>query len=151
MAIVTYFTDRQSGTITPLDITERLKETIVMSAPDTAPASADVIELIDIPADMYIKDGYVNVTKVEGATCTATVGDGVDPNGYILSLDLDTLGVTKFDGAHSGMTDYVLAEPHVGAVAYSAVDTLDMTLSNNCSTAEFDIVIIFDYIRDTSE
>jgi len=151
MATRTEFTDAQSA-VTGLQADGVIKERIDFSKYGGM-ASGDVVQLINIPAGMLVKDVSLLLVTLEGATCTGTVGDAVDPNGYITSADLDaTVGdILATDGTHTGMTAYVITSPHMGGVRYTAADTIDITLSNAASTAVFDIIIEYTHIRDTSE
>jgi len=149
MATVTYFTDRQSAH-TPLEGHGSFRQRLDFSK-NGGQASSDVVQLCHIPAGMIVTSVDIRLITVEGSTCTGTIGDAVDPNGYHTSMDLDGTADTLYvsNGAHTGNTDYVLANPNVGGVLYASADTIDITLSNASSTAVFDIIVGYRYTAQT--
>ncbi len=95
-------------------------------------ASGDVLSIWDIPANTVIKNVYVKVTTVEDSTSTIDIGDGVDPNGYVATANLETLGWVV------GAGDLV----DVYGKAYLTADTLDITFSAHATdTAIFEVWI----------
>lgn len=100
------------------------------SAGLTALASADVYEILNIPAKtLVLRVGY-DVTTVEGATATVHIGDGSDADGFVASANLNSVGsgasaLALTEGAPNTVTGYS------GGKYYSAADTIDLTLNNN--------------------
>lgn len=147
MALITYFTDR-SAPASGLSSTKHIaKQRIDFSKKNVS--SADVVELMELPAGAFVSELYANVITAEGATCTGTVGDGVDPNGYIASLDLNATGITTITGTHSGAV--TAGTPAFEHVKYAAADTIDITMSNGASTAVFDLIVVYTLIVNDAE
>jgi hypothetical protein len=98
-------------------------------------ASGDVLQLIKLPAQCQVLEVAANVTVPEGAALTATVGDGTDPDGNILSVNLNSVAVTVNNGAYT--------MPKL----YSAADTVDMVLGGDADKAKVTLVVV---VRDLS-
>lgn len=78
-------------------------------------AVGDTVELIDIPAGTLVYSVVSEVETVDG-TGTFDVGDGNDPDGWVVNDAAQTLGPTLGAGA------YVAA----GGKLYAAADTIDI-------------------------
>ena len=93
------------------------------TAKGSALAAADVIECIDIPAETIVLAAGFEVYTVstgESADVALTLGDGVDPNRWVDTFDLDAAAA----GAH-GTIVVATANPTVFATA----DTIDVVIS----------------------
>jgi hypothetical protein len=134
-----YVADRSmaiGGKITLLERTLNFAEIAAYRAGAglTALASADVYEVFSIPAKtLVIRAGY-DVTGAEGATATAHLGDGSDADGFLVSVNLNSVG--------SGVSSLALTEGAPNTITgysngkyYSAADTIDVTLNNNAIDA----------------
>jgi len=101
---------------------------------ETEVSAADVVQALKIPANTYVKNVYVLVKTAEGATCTATVGDATDPNGWDASTNLNASAGTVTAGL-AGTDDYATAGKF-----YSTADTIDLVMGHATDAAK---VIVF--------
>jgi len=102
-----------------------------VNAATTGIASAEVVELFKIPQGAQVIAFFSNVVTVEDSTSTIDVGDGVDPNRYLATTNMQTIGKTA--GIAAGM-GYV----------YTADDTIDATFSANaCDTLVADFTVVY--------
>ena len=92
----------------------------------TALTSADILEVIRIPANTYVTSVALNVTTAEGGTLTVDVGDGVNPDGYL-------------DGVNANATAAYLTvagtDAYESGKYYTAADTIDIVLNNAADAA----------------
>ena len=96
-------------------------------------ASADVVEALKIPADCLITDVHVIVKTAEGGTLTFDVGDGADPNGFDDAVDGNaTAG--SVTSSIKGTDAYGIGR------AYTANDTIDLTMDNAADAASIVVV-----------
>ena len=105
-------------------------------------------EAIDVPAGAIVIGGYVRVNTVFNSTSSDAliVGDGVDPNRYIATCDLQSLGHYHFI-----MGDVLTANTTSATVGpgykYPASDTIDITwtagTANTATTGEFELVVSY--------
>lgn len=89
----------------------------------SALAAADVIECIAIPADTVVLAAGFEVKSVatgESADTAITLGDGVDPNRWVDTFDLDAAAA----GAH-GTIVVATANP----TAFASADTIDVVIT----------------------
>lgn len=94
-----------------------------VTAKGSALAAADVIECIRIPADTVVLAAGFDVKTVstgESADVTITLGDGVDPNRWVDTFDLDAAAA----GAH-GTIVVATANP----TAFATTDTIDVVIT----------------------
>ena len=92
----------------------------------TALTSADVLEVIRVPANTLVTNVALNVTTAEGGTLTVDVGDGDNVDGY-----LDGLNANATAAYHTvAGTDAFEAGKY-----YTAADTIDVTTVNAADTA----------------
>jgi len=91
--------------------------------------SSDVVQLLDIPAGMVVKNVGLRINTAWGAagnTCYGvTIGDGTDPNGWITAVDFGptSSGVSRANGAYHLVT----TDGDIGKY-YSATDTIDAVI-----------------------
>lgn len=95
-------------------------------------AAADVIETVSVKAGEIVVGVWARVKTAMGAAGTAEVGDGVDPNGFIASVDLNALGATFSSGAYMLNT---IGPVLVGGKLYTADDTIDLVLGGTVANA----------------
>jgi len=92
----------------------------------TALTSADVLEVIRVPANTLVTNVALNVTTAEGGTLTVDVGDGDNPDGYL-------------DGVNGNATAAYLTVAGTDAFEagkyYTAADTIDIVLNNAADAA----------------
>lgn len=101
--------------------------------------TSDVVQLFKIPAGTLVSEVIVVPTTKQGATCTITMGDGDDANGWLTTADLNTLpsGFFAFVSGHlinTGATPTHGDAYHPGKY-YSATDTIDIVPANTLDTA----------------
>src|SRR5574341_2142166 len=100
-------------------------------------ASADVVQALKIPANSLVSNVYVVIRTAEGATCTATVGDGDDTNDWDASVNFNAAANTETAGLQG--TD---ANATNGKF-YTSADTIDFTMNNAASTAKVTIIAFY--------
>jgi len=92
-------------------------------------AANDVDQVIKVPLGAtVIACGSVVITA-EGATATATLGDGVDPNGYDASVNFNATA-----GTATRMLE--ATDAYAGARYYTAADTIDYVLGHAMDAAK---------------
>lgn len=104
----------------------------------SALASTDVLQMLTIPAGMYVQNVFIKiVTASAAAALTATVGDGTDVDGWDAAVDFE--GAAKTITYGIGGTD---AFATTNGKVYAAADTIDAVLTVTTVTAwgVFDVV-----------
>jgi len=92
-------------------------------------ASADVIELIKIPAKTRVLNVFYEVLTAD-ATQTVSIGDATDPDGYLAAADVGTDGnvgcstLALTTGTPNTVTGYSNGK------FYSAADTIDLVVDS---------------------
>jgi hypothetical protein len=109
-------------------------------------SAADVLEVINVPANTKVVDMAVIVEVEEGATCTMNVGDGDDADGYFVNVNANSAGTTALalaltEAAPNTVTRYTNGK------FYSAADTIDLTLGHDTDAAKVTVVA---FLRDMS-
>jgi len=93
-------------------------------------AAADVVQALKVPVNCLVTHVQVTVITVEGATCTATVGDADGANSWDAATDLNaTKGTTTYSAA--GTDAYA-----TGGKIYKADDTIDLTMGHDTDAAK---------------
>lgn len=134
MATITTFV---SGTQAHQDLMGRAVgayNTIDFSA--TSVSAADVVQALKIPANSLVTDVYVIVRTAEGATCTATVGDGDGTNSWDASTNLNATAGTVTSGAE-GTDTYAVGK------FYSSADTIDLTMGHDTDAAKVTVIAFY--------
>lgn len=92
----------------------------------TALTSADILEVIQVPAQTLVTHVALEVTTAEGGTLTVDVGDGDNPDGYIDGVNANAaaayITVAGTDAYEQGRF-------------YTAADTIDIVLNNAADAA----------------
>jgi len=83
--------------------------------------ASDVIQVLKIDAGMTVMEVFVEVLVVEDSTLTFTTGDGSDVDGWVASVNAESLGNTRSLFASDA---YALITK-----TYAAADTIDLALS----------------------
>lgn len=105
----------------------------------TGVATGDVVQCLDIPADTFVFDVFVEVITATGLTSTATVGDGAGANSWDAETNLNAAAGTVTHGA-SGTDAYATSGKY-----YSAADAVDLTCtitSGPCTTGSIRVVAL---------
>lgn len=102
------------------------------AAGQTALAAADILQLIELPAGVYVPLGVLQCITAEGETATADLGDGSSVAGYLDDFNCNTAG-WGFSGV---TTAYSVAVG--GGKLYTASDTIDLLLN----TAAFNVAVV---------
>lgn len=100
------------------------------AAAATALASADVLEVIPIPAKSLVMRVGADVTTAEGATATMHIGDGSDADGFMASVNLNSAASTAMSLALTEAAPNTVTGYSNGKY-YAAADTIDVTLNHN--------------------
>ena len=94
----------------------------------SAVATSDVAQLVSIPAGSLVLNVAYKVITAEGATCTFSIGDGADVDGYGAAVN----GNTTTDSCSFNCT----SSPAFGVGKYySAADTIDVLLASGTAAA----------------
>lgn len=96
-----------------------------LAAGATALGAGDIIEVLPLPAKTMVLAAGVDVTTAEGAALTLDLGDGADPNGYLVGVDANAVAsyansLTLTEGAPNTVTGYGSGK------YYAAADTIDL-------------------------
>lgn len=94
-----------------------------------AGASSDVVQALKIPAGALVLDVWCIVRTAQGATCTATVGDGDGANSWDASTNLNATAGTVTSSL-KGTDAYAVGK------YYSAADTIDLVLGHTANAAK---------------
>jgi len=98
----------------------------------SAIATADVFELLTIPAGSFVLSVTHQVTTAEGGTCTFDIGDGTDDNGYVVAA---TNGNGNSTATNSNSFNGTTTPAFGVGKYYSAADTIDLTLNTGTAAA----------------
>lgn len=107
-----------------------------ISFAEHAVASGDVVQICTVPAGTRVLGIGWEVTTAEGATCTATLGDGDGANSWDASINLNSAAaggsVTGTDAYDTGMGKF-----------YAASDTIDLTMGHATDAAIITFQIMY--------
>lgn len=134
------------GTITRLPSEKAIAEMIHLererdfSVAANSVSNSDVLQMIPIPAGMFVMGAYVKTLTAE--TSTAELGDGADTNGWLGTTQCDlgttstdvTRGYTQGSGANTLVTTNAYAAQ--GGKYYPVADTLDLIPTNTLNSAK---------------
>jgi hypothetical protein len=112
----------------------------------TNSASADTLQLIDIPAKTLVKSVHLVILTAEDSTLTCNLGDGDNTDGWIKGapINLESSANTVFSSGHIlvGDTLSVHDDAYHPGKYYATADTIDMLMSANAGdTAKFLVVV----------
>jgi hypothetical protein len=100
----------------------------VLNFANTNVSAADVIHALKIPAGAFVDKVITRVVVAEGATCTATVGDGNSATGWDASINLNSAAATVLRSLEATDTYGV-------GKLYRTADTIDLVMGHNTDTA----------------
>lgn len=98
----------------------------------SAVATADVFELLPIPAGSFVLTVSHQVTTAEGGTCTFDIGDGATAAGYVVAA---TNGNGNSTSTNSNSFNGTTTPTFGVGKYYSAADTIDLTLVSGTAAA----------------
>ena len=118
-----------------------------ISAATTGITAADVVKLMEVPANVLIQDVIVNVTTVEDSTCTINIGDyliaddtALDADGFLDGVNVENLGITKTsDELAEGTTTLNYAS---GKFYGAHTWYLGILVNNTADTVVFDVTVV---------
>lgn len=93
-------------------------------------AGSDVVQALKVPANTIVTRVWCIIKTAEGATATATVGDGTDANDWDASVDLNAAAGTLTSSAY-GTDGYSTTSKF-----YASADTIDLVVSAALDTAK---------------
>lgn len=102
-------------------------------------AASDVVQALSIPAHTLVKGLYWRVLTAEGATCTATIGDGSDPDGFGAAVNLNSTSTESWstlaltEGTPNTVTGYTSGK------LYTAADTIDLVMGHATDAAKIEL------------
>ena len=117
----------------------------VLASKGAALEASDVVQAIAVPAGTIVMGvGLEVVTAADSTTLTLDVGDGTDADGYVDGADGKTVGMnyrvhTLNAGATVGLT---------AGKAYTASDTIDITMATLTGTLTTGVVRVFAIVAD---
>lgn len=138
MTTQSYFVNQQG--YTKLLGTNKVKAEAVIDFTKQNVSAADVVPVLRIPKGAFVSTVGVIVNTKEGATCTATVGDGDAAAGWDASTNLN---------ANAG----TLTVPVQGTDAYAygkiylADDTIDLTMGHDTDAAKITVFAEYSIIE----
>ena len=91
--------------------------------------AGDTVQCLKVAKDMLVRNVSVIIVTAEGATTTATVGDGDGADSWDASTNLNATAGTLTSGL-AGTDAYATAGKF-----YTAADTIDLVVSAACDTA----------------
>ncbi len=91
--------------------------------------ATDICTIFNIPLGFFMTACGVRVDTAQGATATATFGDGADPNGWMATADLNG-AVDTYVASLPGD-----AYPALGGKYYTAADTFDLVAGHTLDAA----------------
>jgi hypothetical protein len=97
-----------------------------VAAGATALADNDILEVIRVPAKTLVLAVGLDVTTVEGGTCTIDVGDGATVDGFLDGVDANTV---------ASYCSTLSTEAYDGGKYYAAADTIDVKFINAADAA----------------
>ena len=111
--------------------------------------ASDVVQLFSIPANTLVEYVAWRVTTAEGATCTATIGDGEDPDGYKPSgtINLNSTSDKNFSGLLLTEATPNTVTAYTGGKLYSTADTIDLVMGHDTNAAK---IVVFAKCIDLS-
>lgn len=113
----------------------------------TALAQNDIYELFNVPAKTLVLRAGYDVTTAEGASCTFSLGDGSDDNGYLDAISLNSVASGVMTLALTDASPGVTVTAYSGGKYYSAADTIDMKLNTN-TTYDAAVVRVWIVVQD---
>ena len=121
-------TKHVDGAMPTVDLNSRkmVVEKIIDFAVDPASA-ADVVQVLPIPKGAIVTKVVSVVLTAQGATCTATVGDGAGANSWDASINLNSTG---------GYYSAAGTDAYAHGKYYAEADTIDITLGHNATVAK---------------
>ena len=120
----------------------RLERTIDFSVAANSVSNGDVLQVVPIPAGMFVMGAYCNAITNE--TSTALLGDGANTGGYLGTfLDLNVT-ITYVSGAGNTVLSTTLtttrgAYARNGGKYYPVADTLDLIPTNTLNSAKVSV------------
>lgn len=125
-------TSRNDNVAVPVVVHKEINWADVLTAKGSAIAASDVVEVIDVPAGTVVVGAWAYVkTAADSTTLTLHLGNGTDPDEYVVSLDGKTVA---YSPDLNSDTTFKL---------YSAADTLDLTLATLTGTLTTGKVIVW--------
>lgn len=100
----------------------------------TARASADVLQMIQIPKNTLVNHVLIDIETIEDSTLTIDVGDDGDPNGFLAAINAEVLGVSANNGAYSADR------------LYTTANTIDAVLSAAANAGKIRVIAIMTYL-----
>ena len=116
-----------------------LHRTIDFSVAANSVSNADVLQVVPIPAGMFVQGAYINAITQE--TSTAVLGDGSDTGGWLgtfCDLNVTLTYVSGSGDTTTGVTTITTrgAYARQGGKYYPLADTLDLIPTNTLNSAK---------------
>lgn len=113
-----------------------------LTAKGSALAAADIIEVINIPANTVVLGAGARVkVAADSTTLTVHVGTGVDNDEWVASLD----------GKATAGTSGADLNPDTNWKTYDAADTIDVTLATLTGTLTTGKLLVYALMMDVSD
>ncbi|WP_027184812.1 hypothetical protein [Desulfovibrio inopinatus] len=96
--------------------------------------AGDTVSLFDLPAGTWVLGAGWKVATVEGAACTADLGDSGSVTQFGSNIDLNA--------ASHGMSALVEGTPNTMGKLYTSDGTVLMTMDNAASSAVVDVALL---------
>jgi len=103
--------------------------------------------ILDVPAKTFIPPYGVTIiipTLFDGGTPVIDIGDGADPNGWIIQADITATSAGTYSGTETNTAHYAATGKY-----YDSADTIDAVLPDEAITAGEAFVMA--YMVDVSD
>jgi hypothetical protein len=132
---VTYFTDKSAA---PYSHTGAGRGYARIDFSERPVAATNIVQVMNIAAGTVVRNVHIKVVTAEGATCTATVGDGDSAAGWDASTNLNATAGTITSGIVG--TD---ARCLGAGYTYTSADTIDLVMGHATDAAVIDVIVDF--------
>ena len=99
-------------------------------------AVVGTINILSVPANVYVKDVHAFVETPIAGTSAEVLGDGAATNGFLVDGFAGTAGFYSASGSLKGSFD--------GAKFYSSADTLDLVLTGTATAGKIRFLVEYE-------
>ncbi len=130
-----------------------VSEKVAVGTSASPVSSGDVLNVLNVKAGWLVLGVGLKIITAAGGTCTGTVGDGDDANGWdASSVNLNAAAgtVTLVSAALTEGTPNTFTDALFGGKYYTADDTIDITLDAGSSIAAGEVTA-FAWVFDLND
>lgn len=104
-------------------------------------SASDVVQALNVYAGWYVHRVFLEVITPEGSAGNTDVGDGADPDGYLVDADINAAGFTAQALTLTEGTPNTVAG-YTNGKLYAADDTIDLVPSIDLDAAKVRVVAL---------